>query len=108
MNSMVNVRMPPELLAQTETVAKERGYLTVQEYVREAVRQDIERYRRLRRELDAIVASAKGVKARKLTVRERERLAEREMSKLKRLYGVAKNKKIKRPTRSATGWQGNS
>lgn len=81
MNTIMNVRMSPELLTQAETVAKARGYLTTQEYVREAIRQDVEKYLRIKRELDAIIDSAKGVIPKKLTREERDALARASFSR---------------------------
>jgi len=115
MNSIVNVRMDHVMLSRTEAVAKELGYLSVQEYVREVVRQDIERHLRLKAELDVIIASARKVTPRHLTISERNRLAEQsprrkltaiEKELLKRqakevssdarlIWGSAKGKKVK-------------
>jgi Arc/MetJ-type ribon-helix-helix transcriptional regulator len=75
MNTMISVRMSAEMLEQTERVAKVRGYLSTQEYVRETVRQDIERYNEIKAGLDAIVKSAQKVKPRTLTREERDALA---------------------------------
>jgi Arc/MetJ-type ribon-helix-helix transcriptional regulator len=113
MGTIVNVRMSPEMLEQTTRIARDRGYLSVQEYMREAVRQDAERYRLLKEELDKITASAKRVTPRRLTAEDyaqmartahtrkltpAERLAQRSTRELLKLQGVAKGKKIKRLT----------
>ena len=81
MNTIMNVRMSPELLAQAETVAKVRGYLTTQEYVREAIRQDVEKYLRIKNGLDAIIHSAKGIVPKKLTRAQRDALAKDSFSR---------------------------
>lgn len=41
MNSQVNVRMPKELLELTKKHAKKRGYSTMQEFIKEAIREKI-------------------------------------------------------------------
>lgn len=96
MNTMLSVRMSPEMMSQTEIVAKERGYLSVQEYIRETVRRDIERQQKA--ELDAIIASARNVKPRHLTIEERNRLArepltQKEQEMLRRWEALAGTRK---------------
>jgi|GEM_PF-4735594 len=98
MNTIVNVRMDGEMLSKTEKVAKEQGYLSVQEYMREAVRKDIEQYNRLKAELDAIIDSAKKVKPRYLTREERDALAKKpltakEQAKMRKWEKLAKSKR---------------
>ncbi len=77
MTDLVAVRMQPEFLSQVRVVATAQGFLSVQEYVREVVRRDL--YQHYKRELDAIIASAKGKKTKELTRAERDDLARRFM-----------------------------
>ena len=77
MTDLIAVRMTPEFLAQTRTVASAQGFLSVQEYVREAVRRDI--YQHHKTWLDALVQSAKGKKIKELTPAQRDDLARRFM-----------------------------
>ena len=74
MADMIAVRMTPEFLGQVRTVANAQGYLSVQEYVRDAVRRDI--YRHHKTWLDALVKGAKGKKTRQLTPEDRMRIFE--------------------------------
>jgi len=70
---MLSVRMDQEMLSRVAVVAKNRGYLTTQEYMREVVRQDMDSY--YRTELDKIIASARKVTPRHMTLAERNALA---------------------------------
>ena len=73
MNTMLSVRMDQTMLSRAEIVAKNRGYLTTQEYMREVVRQDMDAY--YRAELDKIIASARKVTPQYMTPAQRDALA---------------------------------
>jgi hypothetical protein len=63
-NSLVNLRIPRELLKDTTTIAREEGFSNPQEFIREALRQHVRKYKMEQslRELDRLAGSAKGKK----------------------------------------------
>jgi Arc/MetJ-type ribon-helix-helix transcriptional regulator len=75
MSDLIALRLPPDLLAEIRETAAARNYLSIQEYLRDAVRRDLERYHQAKAELDAIITSAKKVTPRHMTRAERDKLA---------------------------------
>lgn len=63
-NRLVNTRLPERLFKETEAAARRKGYASIQEFVRHAVRQELDR-ERLREgwnEFQKLKGSAKNAK----------------------------------------------
>jgi antitoxin component of RelBE/YafQ-DinJ toxin-antitoxin module len=78
-NTLISVRVKPELLAQAKKVAGKKG-ATVQELVRESLRDIIER-----QAINDLYGSGKG-KTRTLSTAERERIARDYASELRKKH----------------------
>jgi len=91
MADLVAVRMQPEFLNTVKTVANAQGFLSVQEYVRDAVRRDI--YNHYKRKLDEIIASAKDVKPIRPTPEQRDAWARAYMREVAALERAGKRPK---------------
>lgn len=74
--SLVSLRMPKQLLQDSENVAQEKGFISVQEYMRDAIRKDVEQLKeqKLRAQLDLAIAQS-GSRRKTLTTKERDALA---------------------------------
>ena len=81
---LVSLRMPKQLLQDSENIAHERGFVSVQEYLREAIRKDIEKIKeqKLRTQLDTIIAQS-GTRKKKLTAKNRDDLAKEFIKNIK-------------------------
>lgn len=98
-NALMSIRIADVLVDEATRVAKEDGFSSTQELVREALRKYLEERRMERAIHDAslIWGSAAGKKIESMTREERNTLA---LQELERLAGSLKGKKIKTTSRS--------
>ena len=77
-NALVNIRMPADLLKDAENIVKTEGFGTTQEFVREAVREHVRKYKRQQAllQLDRLAGSAKSKKLNPLNKKQRNLLAQ--------------------------------
>lgn len=75
--TLVNLRMPHDIIKDARDAAKERGFSNIQGFFKEALRREVIQYReeRAKRELLKMRGIAKGKKIRVLTHQEREAIA---------------------------------
>ncbi len=85
-NKMVHIRMPDRLYRESEALADDFGFGSVQEFFRSAVRKAVEEYQRQMawRTVKALYGSDRNI--RKPTPGERDRRAREFMEKIKKGY----------------------
>ena len=103
---LVNTRIPEQLHTDVTLFADAAGYGGVQEFVREAIREHLQR-RRIewgRQEMRKLYGIAKGKKIKELTGEERDALVDEffgrsapKRGSMRKRYGSQKGKKIRKP-----------
>lgn len=70
---LVSVRFPPQLLADTERIVQSQGYASTQEFIREAVRRQVQEQNIVN--LKRLIGVAKGHTTKSMTAKERDTMA---------------------------------